>query len=188
MMWPMHLTTNELEAGLPHLRSAPRDLGALEIIVARPTEGERSVLESATLDAERGLVGDNWLERGSRHTPDGSSEPDRQLNVMSIRAAELVARSRERVPLAGDQLYLDLDLSVANLPTGTRLTIGDAVIETTALAHNGCAKFTQRFGLDAMRFVNSPAGKELRLRGLCARVVHPGTITAGDQVTVTRPN
>ena len=142
----------------------------------------------AALDVERGLIGDNWLERGSRHTPDGSAEPDKQLNVMSIRAADLVATSRERVPLAGDQLYLDLDLSLANLPAGSQLTIGDeAVIEITPSPHTGCAKFTQRFGLDAMRFVNSQVGKELRLRGLCARVVRPGSIASGDLVVVARP-
>jgi hypothetical protein len=183
-----HLTTGELEAGLEHVRAAGTDAGTLDLIVARPHEGERVVLESATLDLHVGLVGDNWRERGSRHTADGSAEGDKQLNVMSIRAADLVARDREQVPLAGDQLYLDLDISVANLPVGSLLAIGDeAVIQVTSAPHNGCAKFTQRFGLHALRFVNSPIGKDLRLRGLCARVVQPGTIAAGDAVSVTRP-
>ncbi len=182
-----HLTTIDLEAGLDHVRAAPRERGTLSLIVARPAPGEREVLESATLDPRYGLVGDSWLERGSRHTPDGSADPDEQLNVMNVRAADLVATSRDRVPLAGDQLYLDLDISTANLPAGTQLSIGDTVIEVTARPHTGCAKFTRRFGLDAMQFVNSPVGKELRLRGLCARVVVPGTITVGDDVIVTRP-
>jgi hypothetical protein len=183
-----HLSTAELEATLDHLRAAPSTTGTLECIVGRPAIDERLVLDSGELDLDRGLVGDNWFERGSRHTDDGSAEVDKQLNVMGIRIAELIARSRDRVPLAGDQLYLDLDLSIANLPAGSRLSIGDtAVIEVTPAPHTGCAKFTQRFGLDAMRFVNSPLGKELRLRGLCAKVVEPGTITTGDTVVVDRP-
>jgi hypothetical protein len=183
-----HLTTEQLAAGLDHVRAAPSDVGTLEMIVARPGVDQREVLASAVLDVDNGLIGDDWRERGSRYTADGSAEPDKQLNVMSIRAAELVAQGRERVALAGDQLYLDLDISAANLPVGTRLSIGsEVIIEVTPSPHNGCAKFTQRFGLDAMRFVNSPTGKELRLRGLCARVITPGTIAQGDTVTVTRP-
>ena len=183
----MHLTTSDLEAGLDRVRTAPTDEGILALVVARPADGARTVLESADLDLATGLVGDNWLARGSRHTADGSARVDQQLNVMSIHAADLVAGDRERVPLAGDQLYLDLDISAANLPPGSHLSIGGAVIEVTPAPHNGCAKFTRRFGLEAMRFVNSPLGKELRLRGLCARVVQPGTVTTGDTVTVTRP-
>ena len=182
-----HLTTAQLGAALDHIRSAPISVGTLEVITYRPAVDERVAPDSAELDLERGVVGDTWLERGSRHTDDGSAEIDKQLNVMGFRIAELVAQSRDRIPLAGDQLYVDLDLSVANLAPGSRLAIGSAEIEVTPAPHNGCAKFTQRFGLDAMRFVNSPVGKELRLRGLCARVVQPGTITVGDQVTVTRP-
>jgi len=185
-----HLTPDELAAGLDHVRSSPTDDGTLELIVARPDLGRREVLGSGTLDLAVGLVGDNWLERGSRHTDDGSAIPNMQLNVINARLAALVAGpdgDADRRALAGDQLHLDLDLSTANLPAGTRLAIGDAVIEVTPDPHTGCAKFTQRFGLDAMRFVNSPSGKELRLRGLCARVVQPGTIRVGDTVAVDRP-
>lgn len=183
-----HLTTAEIESGLDHVRSSPTDAGTVALVVRRPADGEREVLAHATLDPVDGLVGDNWRTRGSRHTPDGSAEPDKQLNVMNIRLAELLAREPDRVALAGDQLYLDLDLSVANLPAGTHLAIGDAVIEVTPPPHTGCAKFTQRFGLDAVRFVNSPPSRELRLRGLCARVVAGGTIATGDAVTVIRPS
>lgn len=184
-----HLSTTELEDRLDHLRSSPTDAGTLELVVARPAEGERRVLGEASLDLSVGLVGDNWLARGSRHTPDGSAQPDKQLNVINARLARLVAGDEvDRRALAGDQLHVDLDLSVENLPAGTRVAIGDtAVIEVTPDPHNGCAKFTQRFGLDAMRFVNSPVGKQLRLRGLCARVVVPGPIRPGDTVVVTRP-
>jgi hypothetical protein len=183
-----HLTPDELGAGLDHIRSSPTDTGVLELIVARPDVETREILGSGELDLDVGLVGDNWLERGSRHTDDGSAEPGKQLNVINARVAELVAGPEaDRRALAGDQLHLDLDLSEANLPPGTRLAIGGAVIEITPDPHRGCAKFTKRFGLDAMRFVNSEVGRDLRLRGLCARVVQPGTIHAGDEVTVTRP-
>lgn len=178
-----HLNRAELEAGLDEIRRAPKDGGVVALIVRRPDVGEREVLEQATLDLEHGLVGDNWKARGSRATPDGSGHPDMQLNVMNVRSTALVAQGRERWPLAGDQLYVDLDLSGANLPPGTRLRLGSAVIEVTPIPHTGCAKFVARFGAEAMKFVNSPVGRELNLRGICAKVVEPGTIRAGDRIT-----
>ncbi|MDQ3745748.1 MAG: MOSC domain-containing protein [Acidobacteriota bacterium] len=177
-----HLTTEELEAGMERVRLSPKDEGVLELIVRRPRVDEREVLEEGRLSLVEGLVGDSWKERGSSRTPDGSPHPDMQLNVMNARVLALVAQDRERWRLAGDQLIIDLDLSDENLPAGTRLSLGSAVIEVTDQPHTGCHKFVARFGLDAMRFVNSPAGKRLRLRGLNARVVRPGVIRAGDVV------
>jgi hypothetical protein len=177
-----HLTTEELEAGMGHVRLSPKDEGVLELIVGRPREDEREVLEEGVLDLSEGLVGDSWRERGSSRTPDGSAHPDMQLNVMNSRVLALVAQGRERWRLAGDQLIIDLDLSDENLPAGTRLSLGSAVIEVTPPPHTGCRKFVARFGPDAMRFVNSPAGRRLRLRGLNARVVRPGRIRVGDVV------
>ncbi|HYN83879.1 MAG TPA: hypothetical protein VER32_01415 [Pyrinomonadaceae bacterium] len=174
-----HLTTEELEAGLDEIRLSPKDEGVLELIVRRPRVDEREVLEEAELDLTEGLVGDSWRERPSSRTPDGSPHPEMQLNIMNARAVALVAQGRERWPLAGDQLYLDLDLSEENLPAGTRLEIGTAVIEVTAQPHTGCKKFVSRFGPDAMKFVNSPAGKRLHLRGINAKVVRPGRIRVG---------
>ena len=171
------------EAWLAEVTRSPADHGRLEMIVRRPATEAREVLASAELDVTVGLVGDNWLARGSRSRPDGSAEPDAQLNIMNIRCARLVAGGDERVPLAGDQLFVDLDLSPENLPTGTRLQIGGAVIEVTAQPHTGCAKFTRRFGLAAHRWINGNIGKQHRLRGICAKVVVPGTITAGDTIT-----
>jgi len=177
-----HLTTEELKAGMERVRLSPKDEGVLELIVRRPRVDEREVLEEGRLSLVEGLVGDSWKERGSSRTPDGSPHPDMQLNVMNARVLALVAQDRERWRLAGDQLIIDLDLSDENLPAGTRLSLGSAVIEVTDQPHTGCHKFVARFGLDAMRFVNSPAGKRLRLRGLNARVVQPGVIRAGDVV------
>jgi MOSC domain len=177
-----HLTKEELESGLARIRSAPRDEGPLELIVRRPAIGAREVLEVGELHPAHGLIGDTWSTRGSSRTADGASHPDMQLNIMSSRAAALVAQSRDRWALAGDQLFIDIDLSDRNLPPGTHLTIGSAVIEITDQPHTGCAKFVSRFGVDAMKFVNSALGRELHLRGVNARVVQPGAIRVGDIV------
>jgi hypothetical protein len=177
-----HLTTEELEAGLEEIYRSPKDEGILKMIVRRPQTEEREVLAEGELDLEEGLVGDNWRSRGSSGTTDGSAHPEMQLNIINARAIALIAQSEERWQLAGDQLFVDLDLSEENLPPGTRLSIGTAVIEVTPVPHNGCKKFVSRFGLDAMLFVNSPLGKQLHLRGINARVVQPGVIRAGDLV------
>ena len=187
-----HRTPDELEAFLPQLRAAPRDAGTLELVVRRPTLGEREVLDEGELDTALGLVGDSWSERGSSRTSDGGPHPQMQLNVMSARMVAFLAGDPARRALAGDQLYLDLDLSQDNLPVGTRLTIGDpavrgAVIEVTEVPHTGCAKFVERFGAEAMRFVNGSVGRPMRLRGLNARVVVPGRVRPGDPVRVSRP-
>lgn len=177
-----HLSTTELEAGLDEIRRSPKDVGLLDLIVRRPQSGLREVLTEGQLDLAEGLVGDNWRTRGSSRTTDGSAHPEMQLNLMNSRAAALVAQAKERWQLAGDQLFVDLDLSAENLPAGTQLAIGSAVIEVTPVPHTGCAKFVERFGADAMKFVNSPIGKALSLRGINAKVVEAGTIRAGDQV------
>lgn len=181
-----HLVREELEAGLEWIRQSPADEGVLEMIVRRPQVGAREVLERGELDVAMGLVGDNWKTRGSSRTADGSSHPDMQLNVMNSRVVALVASQRDRWALAGDQLFVDIDLSAANLPPGSQLSMGSAVIEVTSQPHTGCDKFVSRFGLDAMKFVNSAVGRALHLRGINARVVVPGTIRAGERVMVIR--
>jgi hypothetical protein len=177
-----HLTREELEAGLAEIRRSPKDEGVLEMIVRRPQTGEREVLEEGELDLVEGLVGDNWGKRGSSRTADGSAHPEMQLNVMNARVIALVAQHKERWQLAGDQLFIDLYLSAENLPAGSRLAIGSAVIEVTPQPHTGCDKFVARFGAEAMKFVNSPVGRELHLRGINARVVQPGVIRVGDRI------
>ena len=174
------VTIADFQAGLDHVRAAPTDGGILERIVARPANFERETLEQGYLDLEVGLVGDNWATRGSRMREDGSSDPLRQITVMNARAAQLLCG--DDWGLAGDQLYMDLDIGVDNLPAGTRLGVGDAVIEITEPPHTGCAKFKDRFGADALRMVGTPDGKALRLRGANARVVVPGPVRRGDVV------
>ena len=178
-----HLTMEELEAGLDEIRQSPTDEGVLRLIVRRPRVDEREVLEEAELHPAEGLVGDSWKFRGSSRTADGSSHPDMQLNIMNARVIALIAGDQDRWQLAGDQLFIDMDLSAENLPAGTQFSIGSAVIEVSPQPHTGCQKFVSRFGLDAVKFVNSPIGKELHLRGINAKIVQPGIIRVGDVAT-----
>jgi MOSC domain-containing protein YiiM len=169
----------ELEAALDHLRDAPRNDGLVQLIVRRPRVDEREMLEEAELDPLKGLIGDSWCYRGSSKTADGGPHPEMQINIMNARVAELVAQEKSRWSLAGDQLFIDMDLSKQNLPAGTRLAIGSAVLEVSPLPHTGCHKFVSRFGADAMKFVNSALGKELCLRGINAKVVQAGVVRLG---------
>lgn len=173
----------ELEAALDHLRKAPKDEGVVQLIVRRPQVDEREVMHEAELDPVGGLIGDSWIVRKSSRTPDGSPHPEMQINIMNARVTALVAQERERWPLAGDQLYIDMDLSKENLPGGSRIAIGSAVLEVSPLPHTGCHKFVSRFGLDAMKFVNSEVGKQLCLRGINAKVVQGGVVKIGHKVT-----
>jgi hypothetical protein len=177
-----HLTMAELEAGLDAIRRSPKDEGVIAMIVRRPKVDAREVLEEGELDLVEGLVGDTWKVRGSSRTPDGAAHPDMQLNVMNARVIALLAREKDRWPLAGDQLFIDMDVSSENLPPGTRLALGSAVIEVTDQPHTGCKKFEARFGLDALKLVNSPLGRQLQLRGVNAKVSQPGLIRVGDFV------
>jgi hypothetical protein len=168
---PRHLSLAELNTGLDEIRRSPADRGRVRLVVARPGEGEREVLEAGVLDPGEGLISDRWEAHDGR--------PDLQLKLMNARVADLVAGSRERWPLAGDQLFVDLHLCV---PPGTRLAVGTAVVEITDQPHRGCGKFSARFGVDALKFVNSPAGRELNLRGVNARVVARGEVRPGDAI------
>jgi hypothetical protein len=173
----------ELEAGLVDVRRSPADDGTVRLIVRRPAVDARELLASAELDLEQGLVGDSWRARGSKGTADGSADPEAQVTLMNARVATLLAGSSDAWSAAGDQLYVDLDLSESNLPPGTRLSLGAAVLEVSAMPHTGCAKFSGRFGLDALRFVSTPEGRAMRLRGMNARVVHGGTFRLGDRIS-----
>jgi hypothetical protein len=176
-----HRTEAELETGLADIRRSPRDAGTLELIVRRPAVGEREVLAEAELDPTVGLVGDSWTSRPNPKTPDGGPHPEKQLTLMNVRVIRLIADEPDW-PLAGDQLYVDLELSGDHLPTGARLAIGSAVIVVMEAPHTGCAKFSARFGSDALRWVNSPAGRALNLRGINTRVLEPGVVRPGDAI------
>jgi MOSC domain-containing protein YiiM len=180
-------TRPELDAGLEEIRRSPADAGPRELIVRRPAVGEREEVAVATIDEVDGLVGDTWKERGSRRTADGSSHPGMQVTLMNVRVAALVARTAQRRSLAGDQLFVDLDVSHENLPAGTRLAIGSVILEVSDEAHLGCAKFRKQFGMDAVRFVNSPVGKQLRLRGVNTGVVVGGEVRVGDMARKLAP-
>ena len=177
-----HRTMDELNAGLAHIRQSPRDGGTLEMIVVRPAHDERVMLERCDLSPEGGFHGDDWAALCGLKLPDGRSNPDVQVTIMNARLAGLIAPDRVRWPLAGDQLYADLDLSYENLPVGQRLAIGTAVLEITAELHKGCAKFMARFGNDALKFISNDEGKRLNLRGIYAKIVVPGTVAVGDVI------
>ncbi len=184
---PHHPDSAALQAGLPDVRMSPADAGVVEMLVLRPAVDVRSVVDTATADVDLGMVGDGWRDRGNRRMPGGVADPDDQVTIMNSRAALLMAGRRDRMPLAGDQVYLDLDLSVDNLPSGTVLEFGNAALEVTATPHTGCSKFKARFGIDALRLTADADGRYLRLRGINARVVRSGTISVGDVVRVIRP-
>lgn len=168
-----------LDASLDEIRRSPAGAGTVELIVRRPAVDEREVVAEGVLDLEEGLRGDTWRARGSGSGP---ANPEAQVTLMNARAAAAVAGWRERWPLAGDQLFVDLDLSVESLPPGTQVRVGEAIVEISELPHTGCAKFSARFGSDALRWVNSPEGRALRLRGVNARVVAGGTVRPGDAI------
>jgi hypothetical protein len=182
MLNVQYLSMTELEAGMDYLRQAPKDYGVLKMIVRRPDVDERETLSEGELNLSEGLVGDTWKVRVSRHSKDGLANINAQITVMNARAIELLAQSEERWALAGDQLYVDFNLSDDNLPPGTRLAIGSAIIEVSSEPHTGCKKFSSRFGVEAMKFVNSPEGKRLHLRGINTKVIQGGTIRVGDVV------
>ena len=177
-----HLSAAELEAGLDEIRISPKDQSVLDLIVSRPEEDARETMELADLDVEVGLVGDTWRDRPSIRSGDGKAHPDMQITMMNSRVAALVAQSKDRWPLAGDQLFVDLDLSKVNVPPGTRISVGAAILEVTNQPHTGCEKFAARFGIDALKLISSPIGRELQLRGINLKVVHGGEIRPGDAV------
>ena len=177
-----HLTEAELAACLPEVQTAPADAGTVIAIVVRPDRERRELPDAGELTPESGLVGDRWACHNTRRLPDGCPNPDTQITLMNTRFLGPIAGARERWPLSGDNLLVDFDLSEANLPIGQRLKIGEAVLQISAEPHTGCSKFSLRFGVDALKFVNSPEGRRLRLRGANAQIVRAGRVKVGDRI------
>ncbi len=177
-----HLNMYQLESGLNHILDAPKDNGIVEMIVSRPEIEAREILKIAKLDLEFGLVGDNWNARGSSSTPNNSSDIEAQITIMNSRVISLMTTSSNQWQIAGDQLYIDMDLSRNNLIPGNQIKIGTAVLEVSKKPHTGCKKFSNRFGLDALKFASSPLGRELALRGINTRIVQSGIVQTGDVV------
>lgn len=178
-----HKSLNELEACLPDILASPSDVGQVAMIVCRPRTDDRKILQSCELSSNDGLVGDNWKQRGQWRSPDKPANIDTQINLMNVRAIKAIAADQTQWPLAGDQFFVDFDLSISNLPPSTRLQIGTAEIEVTAEPHLGCRKFSDRFGRDAVMFVNSDQGKQINLRGINAKVIKAGTVSTGDVIS-----
>lgn len=179
---PRHLTLAELQAGLPDILASPPDEGVLRGIVIRTGKGERRELESCQISLAGGVHGDRWAKGCWMKTEDGQPHPDVQICIMNARCIDLIAQERGNWAPAGDNLFVDMDLASTNLPAGSRLAIGSAMIEITAIPHDGCGPFARRYGRDARQFVNSPEGKQNRLRGVYARVLQDGEISIGDRV------
>lgn len=176
------LSMEELEANIDHILASPKDEGIIEMILIRPAVDQRQEVEEAVIDQVVGVVGDNWKTRGSKSTTDGSADPDAQVTIMNSRVIDLLAQEKSRWRLAGDQFYIDFDLSQENLPPGQQIQLGTAVLEVSPSPHQGCAKFSARFGKDAHKFVNNRRGSEHRLRGVNMKVVQPGTVRVGERV------
>jgi hypothetical protein len=173
-------TAEQLQAGMAGVLDAPKDEGSVRLVVRRPGRGQREILQEGRLDTELGLVGDDWIKRPGmdRDTPN----PQAQVTIMNARLAELISADPDPSAWAqcGDQLYIDLDISEANLPVGSRLAVGEAILEVQAEPHTGCAQFREWWGSDALRLVNGPAYRHLRLRGANTRVVRSGLVRPGD--------
>ncbi len=178
-----YVSETALLTGLEFIEGSPQERGTLDLIVIRPRDNERIVLAECALSSRLGVHGDMWAEKCWKTLPDGSPHPDVQIAIMNSRCIALVAQEKSRWALAGDQLYIDMDLTDANLPVGQQLAIGSAILQITTIPHTGCSLFAERFGQAAAKLVNSPTGKKLRLRGIYAKVVQDGLVKTGDVVT-----
>jgi len=179
-----HQSLQELESKTNEILKSPKNHGKIELLVIRPVSNERKVVEEMQVTHEDGVLGDVWKTKPSSSTPDGKPHPEKQVTIMNSRCIRTLAGDKNNWPPAGDQIYVDLDLSTQNIPAGTELKIGTAVLKVSSSPHNGCKKFAQRFGQDSMRFVNSKMGKANRFRGLNAYVLKEGTISAHDSVEI----
>lgn len=177
-----NLTTEQITERVSKLTPAPTDSGMVATLIVRPDTNERKIVPSIHVIPGEGIVGDNYLARGDKRTPDGSAHPEGQICLMNASVLDVLADGdTNKWQLAGDQILVDFDLSTDNIPGGTRLSIGTATFEVSNKPHNGCAKFAERFGMDASRFVNSD--KVQRYRGINVMVVTEGDVSVGDTIS-----
>ncbi len=177
-----HFTLEDLYTKLEHIQQSPKDSGRVELIVRRPTTEEREVTTQGRLIPSAGLEGDNWRARGSTSMPDGSANPEAEITLMNTRVIQALTQDETRWSLAGDQFFVDFDLSEENIPAGSRLVIGSAIVEVSPLPHNGCKKFSARFGVDALKFISMAENKPLRMRGINAKIIQAGEVKQGDLI------
>jgi hypothetical protein len=174
--------TAQLEQGMDKITVSPKNNGMLEMIVRRPETETREVINNGEITLTNGLEGDNWKARGSSHTVDNSADPEAQITLMNSRVIQSLAGNKENWQWAGDQLFVDMDLSIDNLPPHSKLQVGSVILQISATPHTGCKKFSSRFGIEALEFISTPLGKSLRLRGVNAKVIQAGHIQVGDVV------
>ena len=177
-----HFTLEDLYTKLEHIQQSPKESGRVELIVRRPTTEEREIISQGRLIPSAGLEGDNWRARGSTSIPDGSANPEAEITLMNTRVIQALTQDETRWALAGDQFFVDFDLSEENLPAGSRLAIGSAIVEVSSLPHNGCKKFSARFGVDALKFISTAENKPLRMRGINAKIIQAGEVKQGDLI------
>lgn len=175
-------TLEQLKTQLNHIQASPNDTGSVLLIVRRPTTEEREIIAQGRLIPSVGLEGDNWRERGSTSMPDGSANPEAEITLMNARVIQALTQDETRWALAGDQFFVDFDLSEENIPAGSQLAMGSAILEVSPLPHNGCKKFSERFGVDALKFISMAENKPLRMRGINAKIIQAGDVKQGDLI------
>ncbi len=178
----IQFTLEHLQTQLNHIQESPKDTGSVLLIVRRPATEERELISQGRLIPASGLEGDNWRERGSTSMPDGSANPEAEITLMNTRVIQALTQDETRWALAGDQFFVDFDLSEENIPAGTRLALGSAIVEVSPLPHNGCKKFSARFGIDALKFISMAENKPLRMRGINAKIIQAGEVKQGDLI------
>lgn len=178
----IQFTLEHLQTQLNHIQASPKDSGSVLLIVRRPATEERKIISQGRLVPASGLEGDNWRERGSTSMPDGSANPEAEITLMNTRVIQALTQDETRWALAGDQFFVDFDLSEENIPAGTRLALGSAIVEVSPLPHNGCKKFSARFGVDALKFISMAENKPLRMRGINAKIIQAGEVKQGDLI------
>lgn len=177
------ITRAELDRAWPDIMAAPKDGAAIEMLCLRPAMGERRFVDEIHVTREEGIPGERWLTQPWMRLPGGQPDPAIQVSFLQRRVLDLVWRDREGTPHPGDTFVVDMDLSEANLPAGSLLQVGSAVLEVSTVFNNACAKWKKRYGDDALDWVRAYENKEFRPRGVLAKVHRDGVFRAGDRLT-----